>query len=74
MMQERLLGAAAGSIVTAIVVFDQRRSIYSSISGTKPESAAQYQVTLIQFDALATVLVVIETLTLAGFVPGLCLK
>ncbi|XP_004291578.1 PREDICTED: uncharacterized protein LOC101300502 [Fragaria vesca subsp. vesca] len=41
--QERLLGAAAGSIVTAIVVFDQRRSIYSSISGTKPESVAQYR-------------------------------
>ncbi|KAL4611069.1 hypothetical protein ACB098_08G080700 [Castanea mollissima] len=30
--QERLLGAALGSILTGIVVFEQRRTIYRSIS------------------------------------------
>ncbi|KAM5584129.1 hypothetical protein ABKV19_003810 [Rosa sericea] len=41
--QERLLGAALGSILTGIVVFEQRRSIYNSISGTQPESVARSQ-------------------------------
>ncbi|KAL6575829.1 hypothetical protein OROHE_000810 [Orobanche hederae] len=30
--QERLLGAALGSILTGVVIFEQRRSIYRSIS------------------------------------------
>ncbi|KAL3629540.1 hypothetical protein CASFOL_026762 [Castilleja foliolosa] len=30
--QERLLGAALGSILTGVVVFEQRKSIYRSIS------------------------------------------
>ncbi|KAK9940140.1 hypothetical protein M0R45_016814 [Rubus argutus] len=41
--QERLLGAALGSILTGVVVFEQRRSIYNSTSGTKRESVAQSQ-------------------------------
>ncbi|OVA10143.1 hypothetical protein BVC80_1591g52 [Macleaya cordata] len=41
--QERLLGAALGSIFTGIVVFEQRKSIYSSISEdqSKPQSQSQ---------------------------------
>ncbi|KAJ4977585.1 hypothetical protein NE237_008365 [Protea cynaroides] len=35
--QERLLGAALGSILTGIVVFEQRRSIYSLISENQPQ-------------------------------------
>ncbi|KAL6563626.1 hypothetical protein OROGR_002585 [Orobanche gracilis] len=30
--QERLLGAALGSILAGVVIFEQRRSIYRSIS------------------------------------------
>ncbi|KAL6499799.1 hypothetical protein OROGR_027709 [Orobanche gracilis] len=30
--QERLLGAALGSILTGVVILEQRRSIYRSIS------------------------------------------
>ncbi|KAI5322305.1 hypothetical protein PRUPE_6G101400 [Prunus persica] len=41
--QERLLGAALGSIFTGIVVFEQRRCIYNSISGTKSQSVTQSQ-------------------------------
>ncbi|KAB2614777.1 hypothetical protein D8674_021365 [Pyrus ussuriensis x Pyrus communis] len=39
--QERLLGAALGSIFTGIVVFEQRRCIYNSISGTKPQPVSR---------------------------------
>ncbi|XP_050110525.1 uncharacterized protein LOC126589297 isoform X1 [Malus sylvestris] len=39
--QERLLGAALGSILTGIVVFEQRRCIYNSISGAKPLRVSQ---------------------------------
>ncbi|BFG34416.1 hypothetical protein CerSpe_206890 [Prunus speciosa] len=42
--QERLLGAALGSIFTGIVVFEQRRCIYNSISGTKSQSVTQSQI------------------------------
>ncbi|PIN15044.1 hypothetical protein CDL12_09847 [Handroanthus impetiginosus] len=35
--QERLLGAALGSILTGVVIFEQRRSIYRSISDTQPQ-------------------------------------
>ncbi|KAF4356415.1 hypothetical protein F8388_013280 [Cannabis sativa] len=42
--QERLLGAALGSIFTGMVVFEQRRSIYKSISDTQPQLNSQFQV------------------------------
>ncbi|KAL7198179.1 hypothetical protein ACSBR2_020658 [Camellia fascicularis] len=35
--QERLLGAALGSMFTGIVVFEQRRRIYKSISDTQSQ-------------------------------------
>ncbi|KAL8029808.1 hypothetical protein ABFX02_14G247100 [Erythranthe guttata] len=35
--QERLLGAALGSILTGAVIFEQRRSIYNSISEPVPQ-------------------------------------
>ncbi|XP_043692243.1 uncharacterized protein LOC122642731 isoform X2 [Telopea speciosissima] len=35
--QERLLGAALGSIFTGMIVFEQRRSIYGLISENQPE-------------------------------------
>ncbi|KAA8544046.1 hypothetical protein F0562_021777 [Nyssa sinensis] len=43
--QERLLGAALGSIFTGIVVFEQRKSIYKSISENQSQSVAQAQMT-----------------------------
>jgi hypothetical protein len=45
-MQERLLGAALGSILTGIVVFEQRKSIYKSISDNQSQSATHPQVIL----------------------------
>ncbi|XP_062091451.1 uncharacterized protein LOC133797540 [Humulus lupulus] len=42
--QERLLGATLGSILTGIVVFEQRRKIYRSISDTQPQLSSQFQV------------------------------
>ncbi|KAF8397685.1 hypothetical protein HHK36_016606 [Tetracentron sinense] len=41
--QERLLGAALGSIFTGIIVFEQRKSIYSLISENQSQHIAQYQ-------------------------------
>ncbi|CAA2997680.1 uncharacterized protein LOC111369934 [Olea europaea subsp. europaea] len=35
--QERLLGAALGSILTGVVIFEQRKSIYESISQTQSQ-------------------------------------
>ncbi|XP_073287768.1 uncharacterized protein [Primulina huaijiensis] len=35
--QERLLGAALGSLLTGVVVFEQRKSIYQTISKTQPQ-------------------------------------
>lgn len=35
--QERLLGAALGSILTGAVIFEQRRSIYKSIYHSEPQ-------------------------------------
>ncbi|XP_031099405.1 uncharacterized protein LOC116003645 [Ipomoea triloba] len=35
--QERLLGAALGSILTGVVVFEQRRSIYKTVSDTQSQ-------------------------------------
>ena len=45
-MQERLLGAALGSILTGIVVFEQRKSIYKSISDNQSQSDTHPQVIL----------------------------
>ncbi|PON76808.1 zinc finger, C3HC4 type family protein [Parasponia andersonii] len=42
--QERLLGATLGSLFAAIVVFEQRKSIYKSISDTQPQLSSQFQV------------------------------
>ncbi|XP_018819433.1 uncharacterized protein LOC108990043 isoform X1 [Juglans regia] len=42
--QERLLGAALGSIFTGVVVFEQRRSIYKSISDNQAQSDVLSQV------------------------------
>ncbi|XP_058101767.1 uncharacterized protein LOC131245965 isoform X1 [Magnolia sinica] len=39
--QERLLGAALGAIFTGVVVFEQRRSIYSLISQNQPQIEVQ---------------------------------
>ncbi|KAL3849439.1 hypothetical protein ACJIZ3_011321 [Penstemon smallii] len=36
--QERLLGAALGSILTGMVIFEHRKSIYKSISDNKPQA------------------------------------
>ncbi|KAI3450561.1 hypothetical protein Pfo_007226 [Paulownia fortunei] len=35
--QERLLGAALGSILTGVVIFEQRKSIYKSISDAESQ-------------------------------------
>ncbi|KAL1558137.1 hypothetical protein AAHA92_08636 [Salvia divinorum] len=35
--QERLLGAALGSLLAGVVVFEQRRSIYKSINHYEPQ-------------------------------------
>ncbi|RZC83634.1 hypothetical protein C5167_046418 [Papaver somniferum] len=43
--QERLLGAALGSIFTGVVVFQQRKSIYRSISEIQPQTHSQPLVT-----------------------------
>ncbi|KAB1221670.1 hypothetical protein CJ030_MR2G024021 [Morella rubra] len=42
--QERLLGAALGSIFVGIVVFEQRKSIYKSISDYQSLPATQSEV------------------------------
>ncbi|KAK9279873.1 hypothetical protein L1049_013556 [Liquidambar formosana] len=44
--QERLLGAALGSIFTGVVVFEQRRHIYGSISDNESQFSVQSQVYL----------------------------
>ncbi|XP_057954882.1 uncharacterized protein LOC131148937 [Malania oleifera] len=41
--QERLLGAALGSILTGVVVFEQRRRIYRSISENESQFVSQSQ-------------------------------
>ncbi|XP_021887027.1 uncharacterized protein LOC110806460 [Carica papaya] len=41
--QERLLGAALGSAFAGIVVFEQRKRIYESISDSQPQVAAKSQ-------------------------------
>ncbi|XP_011089902.1 uncharacterized protein LOC105170713 [Sesamum indicum] len=35
--QERLLGAALGTVLTGVVIFEQRKSIYNSISPAEPQ-------------------------------------
>ncbi|KAK4408946.1 hypothetical protein Sango_0475600 [Sesamum angolense] len=40
LVQERLLGAALGSILTGVVISEQRKSIYKSISDTQSQYAA----------------------------------
>ncbi|GKV08284.1 hypothetical protein SLEP1_g19939 [Rubroshorea leprosula] len=42
--QERLLGAALGSTLAGIVVIEQRKRIYDSISDEKSKLAAQSKV------------------------------
>nr|KJB56125.1 hypothetical protein B456_009G107000 [Gossypium raimondii] len=42
-MQERLLGAALGTALTGIVVFEQRKRIYESISDYQSQLAFQSQ-------------------------------
>ncbi|KAL6979326.1 hypothetical protein U1Q18_020990 [Sarracenia purpurea var. burkii] len=41
--QERLLGAALGGVFAAAVVFEQRRSIYSSISEIQSQFVTESQ-------------------------------
>ncbi|GMP98740.1 hypothetical protein CsSME_00046511 [Camellia sinensis var. sinensis] len=41
--QERLLGAALGSVFTGIVVLEQRRRIYKSISDTQSQFTTHSQ-------------------------------
>lgn len=43
-MQERLLGAALGTVLTSVVVFEQRKSIYKSISENQSRFSPQSQV------------------------------
>lgn len=43
-MQERLLGAALGSAFAGIVVFEQRKSIYRSISDPQHQLPSQFHV------------------------------
>ncbi|KAI4334403.1 hypothetical protein L6164_019101 [Bauhinia variegata] len=42
--QERLLGATLGTLFTGIIVFEQRRYIYKTISDTQSQSPHQAQV------------------------------
>ncbi|KAK4763500.1 hypothetical protein SAY87_012938 [Trapa incisa] len=42
--QERLLGAALGSALTATIVFEERRRVYSSISDYQTGGATKYLV------------------------------
>ncbi|KAB2081067.1 hypothetical protein ES319_A05G107200v1 [Gossypium barbadense] len=42
--QERLLGAALGTALTGIVVFEQRKRIYESISDHQSQLASQSQI------------------------------
>ncbi|XVF68586.1 hypothetical protein PTKIN_Ptkin11bG0014000 [Pterospermum kingtungense] len=42
--QERLLGFTLGCALTGIVVFEQRKRIYESISDHQPQLASQSQV------------------------------
>ncbi|CAN4119337.1 unnamed protein product [Withania somnifera] len=44
--QERLLGAALGSALTGVLVFEQRRSIYKSISQNQSGFSPQSQSTM----------------------------
>ncbi|XP_059660577.1 uncharacterized protein LOC132306971 [Cornus florida] len=41
--QERVLGAAMGSMITGVIVFEQRKSIYKSISKNQPQFTTQSQ-------------------------------
>lgn len=43
-MQERLLGALLGSAVTGVIVFEQRKRIYKSISDDQSQAGSQSQV------------------------------
>ncbi|TXG73854.1 hypothetical protein EZV62_002433 [Acer yangbiense] len=45
--QERLLGAVLGSAITGIVVFEQRKFIYNSISGTQSQVDSNSQCALV---------------------------
>ncbi|KAK9168833.1 hypothetical protein Syun_000973 [Stephania yunnanensis] len=50
LMQERLLGAALGSIFAGVAVFEQRKSVYSLISENQSPSTAQLQHTMYSED------------------------
>ncbi|WMV56084.1 hypothetical protein MTR67_049469 [Solanum verrucosum] len=42
--QERLLGAALGTVMASVVVFEQRKSIYKSISENQSRFSPQSQI------------------------------
>ncbi|KAK9158364.1 hypothetical protein Scep_004938 [Stephania cephalantha] len=50
LMQERLLGAALGSILAGVAVFEQRKSVYLLISENQSPSTAQLQHTMYSED------------------------
>ncbi|XP_059314635.1 uncharacterized protein LOC132065323 isoform X2 [Lycium ferocissimum] len=45
--QERLLGAALGSVLTGVVVLEQRKSIYKSISENQSRFSSHSQTTVL---------------------------
>lgn len=49
-LQERLLGAALGSMLTGVVVLEQRKRIYKSISENQSRFSPQSQVGFNRFD------------------------
>lgn len=55
-MQERLLGAALGTALTGIVVFEQRKRIYESISDHQSQLVSQSQVLFFFLPALSFLL------------------
>ncbi|KAJ0020531.1 hypothetical protein Pint_32172 [Pistacia integerrima] len=42
-MQERLLGAVLGSVVTGLIVFEQRKRIYESIADDQSQVGSKSQ-------------------------------
>ncbi|KAK6936040.1 hypothetical protein RJ641_033070 [Dillenia turbinata] len=50
--QERLLGAALGSVFAGVVVYEQRRAIYDSISANSPSQSQRKSVGVIVPDDL----------------------
>ncbi|KAI5666251.1 hypothetical protein M9H77_16104 [Catharanthus roseus] len=48
--QERLLGAALGTVFTGVLVFQQRKSIYKSIADTQSQLFPQSQLKELVFE------------------------